>query len=155
AERLFEKPRAEIERLTWGRPLSTDKPVEIPLTDEKGESLRILECHAGEIYWENESAYIVSMHDVTDRKKLDELKDDFVSSVSHELRTPLTIVREGASQVVDGLHGAVNEAQKKFLTKVVDAARRLGRMIDNLLDVSKLEAGKMALSREQVDMGEV
>ncbi|OQA55662.1 MAG: Alkaline phosphatase synthesis sensor protein PhoR [Candidatus Omnitrophica bacterium ADurb.Bin277] len=86
-------------------------------------------------------------HDVTRRKQYDELKDEFVGTVSHELRTPLTVVREGTAQLQDGLFGPVSGEQKELLSMVLDNIDRLTRIINDLLDVSRLEAGQIRLKR--------
>jgi PAS domain S-box-containing protein/diguanylate cyclase (GGDEF)-like protein len=91
-------------------------------------------------------------HDVTRHKQYEQLKDEFISTVSHELRTPLTIVREGVSQIRDELLGPVPDNQKAFLDMVLQNSDRLGRIIEELLDVSKLEAGKVRLHRKLCDM---
>lgn len=90
--------------------------------------------------------------DITERKRLESLKDEFVSTVSHELRTPLTIIREGVSQVYEGILGAVNDDQRRFLAMSLEGIDRLGRVVDDLLDISKIEASKMRLKKEIVDM---
>ena len=85
-------------------------------------------------------------------KELDQLKSNFVSVVSHELRTPLNIIKEGVSQILEGLCGEANERQKTILTYVLNNSDRLTRIIDELLDISKLEAGKVKLHRSLMDI---
>lgn len=101
------------------------------------------------------SALSAILHDVTRRKHYEQLKDEFISTVSHELRTPLTVVREGVSQIRDELFGPVPEAQKPLLDMVLQNSDRLGRIIEELLDVSRLEAGKVRLLRKLCDIAEV
>jgi signal transduction histidine kinase/CheY-like chemotaxis protein len=85
-------------------------------------------------------------------KKFDQLKSDFVSTVSHELRTPLSISTEGINLVLDGIVGPVNEEQKDLLRTAKDNLSRLNSIINDLLDISKIEAGKITLKRGLVDM---
>ncbi|MCX6571246.1 MAG: ATP-binding protein [Candidatus Aminicenantes bacterium] len=85
-------------------------------------------------------------------QKLDQLKSDFVSTVSHELRSPLTVTREAISQVLDGVCGEINEEQKQFLFMSIEGIDRLARLIENLLDISKIESHKIDLKRELVDI---
>lgn len=94
-------------------------------------------------------SYVV---DITERKQLERWKDDFVSIISHELRTPLSIVKQGISLLVDEVPGSINLTQKKVLTVSRDNIDRLARMINNLLDISKLRAGGVQLVRERVDL---
>lgn len=90
--------------------------------------------------------------DVTERKRIEQLKDEFVSTVSHELRTPLTVIKEGVSQVLEGILGEINENQRRFLDISLEGIDRLARIVDDLLDISKIEAGKFELRRELVDV---
>ena len=85
-------------------------------------------------------------------QELDKLKSNFISAVSHELRTPLTVTKEGICLVLDGIPGEINEKQKEILAVARDNVDRLTRMINNLLDISKIEAGKIELKRELVDV---
>ncbi len=93
--------------------------------------------------------------DVTRYQKYEELKDEFVSTVSHELRTPLTVVREGIAQMRDGLVGELTQEQDSFLDMVLRNAERLARIIEELLDVSRLEAGKVRLHRSLCNIVDV
>ena len=74
--------------------------------------------------------------------KLSDAKSEFVSTVSHELRTPLTAVMEGLSLVEDGTLGPLNSEQRRFLVLVKNNTKRLADLINNLLDLSKIEAGR-------------
>jgi len=94
-------------------------------------------------------------HDVTRYKHYDQLKGEFISTVSHELRTPLTVIREGISQIRDELLGPVPDNQKAFLDMVLQNSDRLGRIIEELLDVSRLEGGQVNLHRRRCDLVEV
>ena len=87
-----------------------------------------------------------------DLQRLDRLKSDFITTVSHELRTPIGIMREGVSQVMEGLHGGLNQEQKNCLSKSLNHIDRLTRIVNSILDVSKLEAGKIGLKIELIDL---
>jgi len=84
--------------------------------------------------------------------KLDTLKSEFVSVVSHELRTPLSIIKEGVSLVLDRVTGEINPTQSKILTTSKDNIDRLSRIINSLLDISKIESGKVELKKKAVDL---
>ena len=88
-------------------------------------------------------------------KKLDQLKSDFVSTVSHELRTPLSITTEGINLILDGVTGPVNEMQKDLLQTSKESLVRLNTIINDLLDISKIEAGKIELRKGFVDLKEI
>jgi PAS domain S-box-containing protein len=78
-------------------------------------------------------------------KELDRMKSDFVSNVSHELRTPLTAIKGSVDNMLDGITGSLNEKQTRYLERIKSNADRLGRLITDLLDLSKIEAGKIEL----------
>lgn len=88
-------------------------------------------------------------------KKLDKLKSEFVSVVSHELRTPLSIIKEGISLVLDGITGKTNSKQDKILNTSKDNIDRLARIINNLLDISKIESGKIELDKKLIDLNDL
>lgn len=85
-------------------------------------------------------------------QELDQLKSEFVSTVSHELRTPLSITKEGINLVIDGIPGKINEKQAKILGTARDNVDRLARIINSLLDISKIEAGKIEIKRSLTNM---
>jgi len=76
-------------------------------------------------------------------EELYKIKSDFTSTVSHELRTPLTAIKEGITLVADGSAGALNDDQRNFLSIAKNNVDRLNRLINDVLDFSKLEAKKM------------
>jgi PAS domain S-box-containing protein len=95
--------------------------------------------------------YTCLIHDVTARRKVDNLKDEFVSTVSHELRTPLTSIT-GALGLLVG--GAIPNLPIKALDLLVIAknnAERLGRLVNDILDIEKLEFGKLQLDITNCD----
>ncbi len=79
----------------------------------------------------------------------------FADHVSHEFRTPLTVVKEFATLVRDGLAGEVNSQQREFLAIVNDRCDDLAILVDDMLDVSKLDAGMLSVWRRKTDLGEV
>lgn len=82
-------------------------------------------------------------------KNLYETADQFVDHVSHEFRTPLTVIREYSTIICDGLVGPVTEQQKEFLNTISDRTDDLANMVDDMLDVSKLEAGLLSVCRRE------
>ena len=91
-------------------------------------------------------------------KKLSKLYDqahEFVDNVSHEFRTPLTVVKEYTSLIRDGLVGEVNEQQQRLLNVVEDRADDLNIMVDDMLDVSKLESGMLGAWRRNSSVEEI
>jgi PAS domain S-box-containing protein len=88
-------------------------------------------------------------------KEAMEVKSNFTSMVSHELRTPLAAIKTGVKLVLDGLAGEVNSEQRDFLSIVKNNVDRLDRLINNVLDLQKLEAGKIQFNITPNDINEV
>ncbi|MDP8297292.1 MAG: ATP-binding protein [Candidatus Orphnella occulta] len=88
-------------------------------------------------------------------KKLDQAKNDFVSMVSHELRTPLAIMEEFASIVLDEIPGKLTKDQREYINIIKGNVDRLARLINNLLDISKIEARRVEIKKVLVDMAEL
>ncbi len=95
--------------------------------------------------------------DIANRKlkKLDKMKSDFISLVSHELRTPLTSIKGYASILMDEKLGNLNPSQKERLAKIGKHSSSLASLVNNLLDVSRIESGKVEMNIEQVSIKEV
>jgi PAS domain S-box-containing protein len=93
--------------------------------------------------------------DITDERMLDRLKSDFVGTVSHELRTPLSAIKGFLELVVDGEAGPINETQREFLDIAVRNSDRLGALINDLLDVSRIESDRLEMKSEPVDLAAV
>ena len=83
-------------------------------------------------------------------KQMDRLKSQFLAHVSHELRTPLTSITGFTDNMLEGLAGSLSEKQQQYLTRMKANGGRLARMIANLLDLSRIEAGKLELTLEDV-----
>jgi signal transduction histidine kinase/DNA-binding response OmpR family regulator len=89
---------------------------------------------------------------VADLRKLDELKTEFLSTVSHELRTPLTSIGGYVKLLASGDAGPVTETQKEFLYIIDTNVVRLTHLINDILDVEKMESGKMQLEKVPQDL---
>lgn len=92
------------------------------------------------------------IRDITERKRVEALKDELIGNVSHELRTPLTVIRECISQMIEGLFGEPSQKQKYYLAKILQNVDRLTHLIENFLDVSKIEEGNTGINRQRVDL---
>lgn len=96
------------------------------------------------------------MNELNERlRELYAIKSDFTSMVSHELRTPLTAIMEGITLVLDGTAGPIAAAQREFLGLAQKDVRRLTRLINNVLDLAKLETGKLSYVMEEHDLREI
>jgi PAS domain S-box-containing protein len=93
--------------------------------------------------------------DITERKQLDQMKDDFVGTVSHELRTPLTAIKGFIELVADGDAGPLTEAQREFLEIASRNTDRLGSLINDLLDINRIEAQRFEIRLDPTDLAAV
>ena len=150
---------------------------EMHVTDKGGRSVPIMTCGAplrdadGNI-----TGYVEVLRDVTELakvtdelrrantelevvnaelRKVDQLKTDFLNIASHELRTPLTSIKGFAGVLADGMLGELNEKQKDALLKVVSNSDRMTRLINNMLDISKIRSGKLEMNITRLDLSEL
>jgi two-component system phosphate regulon sensor histidine kinase PhoR len=91
------------------------------------------------------------LHDLTRERELSQLKSDFVSKASHELRTPLSSIRAYVEMLVDG-EASDEKARQEFYRIMQNETERLSRLIDNMLNISRIEAGIVQIDRENVDI---
>jgi two-component system, OmpR family, phosphate regulon sensor histidine kinase PhoR len=98
---------------------------------------------------------VTVFHDVTSFKELDEMKNDFVGMVSHELRSPLAAIKQQHAVILDGLAGDLTPKQRELLSRAHDKIQGLLDLINDLLDVAKMEAGHGQLEQVPLDLGEV
>src|SRR6185312_7923307 len=99
----------------------------------------------------SEASAIVVAQDVTRFHRIDELKSDMVATVSHELKTPLTSLRMATHLLLERGTGPLTEAQRELVTTARDDTERLRAMVEDLLDVVRIEAEAGALHRVLVE----
>ena|SRR3989344_2710376 len=85
-------------------------------------------------------------------QEMGKLKDEFVSLASHELRTPMTAIKGSISTILDGYAGEISPQAREFLTSAYNENDRLVRLVNNLLNISRIEAGKLTFSYSQIDI---
>ncbi|ACB83849.1 ATP-binding protein [Natranaerobius thermophilus] len=95
---------------------------------------------------------ITLIQDITKLKKVDELKSQFVSTVSHEFRTPLTSINMSIGLLLDKIPGDINDDQKELLQVIQEDSERLNRLVNELLDLSRIESGKMQMDFDYYDI---
>lgn len=86
-------------------------------------------------------------------EQADRLRSEFLSHVSHELRTPLTSIKGFLQNLLDGLTGPLNDKQRGYLARMLDNSERLIRMIEDLLDRTRIQSGRLDLAPTEVDLG--
>jgi two-component system sensor histidine kinase GlrK len=85
-------------------------------------------------------------------RRVDEMKEEFIATISHELRSPLTSVREAASLLGDGVPGPLNPKQRRLVSIVASSADRLLRLVNQILDFSRMRAGMQPIRQDRVDV---
>jgi two-component system phosphate regulon sensor histidine kinase PhoR len=100
---------------------------------------------------ENEACVVFVFHDVTELRRLEKIRKDFVANVSHELRTPLTSIKGYVEALLDGGKDDPFEASK-FLDIILKQSDRLNLIIEDLLELSKIESGQITLKAEPLEL---
>jgi len=98
---------------------------------------------------------VTVLEDITAFKQLDQMKSDFLNMVAHELRSPLVSIRQQNTVLLEGLAGPIGEKQHEFLGKGVKKIDSLLELINDLLNIAKIEAGKAIQHQVPIDIGEV
>jgi len=111
--------------------------------DLRYEEARIVPCGPDEV--------LVIIRDISDRYQIDRLKDEFISVVSHELRTPLTAIRGSLGMLNMGVLDDEPETVKQMLQVALNSSDRLVRLVNDILDLERLESGKVQLMMEPCD----
>ncbi len=93
--------------------------------------------------------------DITERQALERMKDEFISVVSHELRTPLTSIHGGLGLISSGLVTPESENGRRILEIAAESTERLVRLVNDILDLERLQSGKMKLSRQRLCAAEL
>lgn len=117
---------------------------------------RVVLVHLAPVIWHTEFLGTVSIfRDITHEVEVDRLKSEFVTTVSHELRTPMTSIRGYVDVLLMGAAGALTEGQSHFLGIIKNNTERLNILVNDLLDISRIEAGRVNLSFQLVDMHDI
>jgi len=96
---------------------------------------------------------VASLRDISERKRIERVKDDIISTVSHELRTPLTSVVGSLGLLRAGNVGTLPEEAARLVEIAENNSRRLIRLINDMLDIDRIESGKLHVARDPIDLG--
>lgn len=148
---------------TWMQTINdwSNDPISYQIGDSYAEQLeledgRIALVHLAPVILQNDFLGTVSIfRDITHEVEVDRLKSEFVATVSHELRTPMTSIRGYVDILLMGAAGALNENQSHFLHIVKNNTERLNILVNDLLDISRIEAGRVTLSPQPLDLRDV
>ncbi|MDT9600674.1 ATP-binding protein [Sphingosinicella rhizophila] len=100
----------------------------------------------------NGTRYLAVIRDLTDRKQIEQMKSEFVSTVSHELRTPLTSIMGSLGMLAGGAAGTLPDKAARLIDIAFSNSERLVRLINDILDIEKIEAGRMNFSVHAVPL---
>jgi PAS domain S-box-containing protein len=117
---------------------------------------RLLELFSAPVLYDGRFlGRLFGFRDVTQERELDRMKTEFVSQVSHELRTPLTAIKGFTEMLLDGDAGDVNDEQQEYLNIVKSNVDRLVALINDLLDISRIESGRIKLDLGPINLSEI
>ncbi|MGC9521068.1 MAG: GAF domain-containing protein [Anaerolineae bacterium] len=123
--------------------------------DEAEREFMRTACANISIALETASLYRNAQETAEKLKEVDELKNQFMANMSHELRTPLNSIIGFSRVMLKGIDGPLTDVQKTDLSAIYDSGRHLLNLINDILDISKINAGKMEVAFEPVDLGEM
>jgi len=139
-------------RVTGVLDLQSDRPDEFHSDD-----IAVLQTLADQIAIaiDNARSYELSQQAVREMREVDRLKSQFLANMSHELRTPLNSIIGFSRVIIKGIDGPVTELQQQDLTAIYNSGQHLLALINDILDLAKIEAGKMELAFDEVNMNDV
>lgn len=113
------------------------------------------DCEWSVVWSNDEKSLMCVVHDITERKQIDQMKRDFVAMVSHDLRTPLTSIQMVHSLLSAGAYGELSEDGKESVEGAQDCCDRLITLVNDLLDLERMESGRMDLSLESIPLSDI
>ena len=167
AQALFGRGSTQLVGEDFGHALAPGEHTEIEVVRRDGNTI-VAELRLVRIDWEGDPASLVSLRDVTDRREAEErarllieeqqarieaesasqAKSEFLAMMSHELRTPLNAIL-GYSELLDlGLAGPITDAQRQQLRRIGASGRHLLGLVNEVLDLARVEAGRLAVRHE-------
>ncbi|WP_051356721.1 response regulator [Azorhizobium doebereinerae] len=109
----------------------------------------------GEMRASGGRSLLAVLHDITERKRAEVMKNEFVSTVSHELRTPLTSIAGSLGLLAGGATGTLPERAQRLVTIAAQNCQRLVRLINDILDIEKMQSATITFARQTVSLAEV
>jgi PAS domain S-box-containing protein len=149
---LATKKWVEAIRQWTGSPTAPN-PLESYIEAIELDNGRIIAVNLAPVYWRSTFLGTVSIfRDITTEVRFDRMKSEFVANVSHELRTPMTSIKGYVDIMLMGASGDLNEKQVHFLEIIRSNTQRLNVLVNDLLDVSRLESGSINLNFQEIDL---
>jgi signal transduction histidine kinase len=153
ATRLFDEGSDGLVGRGLPFPITSAKMQQIDISSLSGQ--RTGEVRVAACQWCDAPAHLVAIRDITERKRIERLKDEFVSMVSHELRTPLTSIVGALGLLVGKAAGGLPEQASRLLTVALKNSQRLTRLVNDILDINRMECGEVVFQPKYVDIRSV
>ncbi|HVA66040.1 MAG TPA: ATP-binding protein [Elusimicrobiota bacterium] len=163
AKALFFRNEGQIIGKPFPYPLPEDRLGELKIPAQDGGE-RSAEVRISEIEWEEQPARLASIRDITDlrrieqlkaevleSRRMDKIKDNLMSAVSHGMRSPLTIIKAAAGNLKQGLTGPLPAKQAEMVSLQYKNILRLEKIVDNILDLSRLESDRAEIKALAID----
>lgn len=128
--------------------------LEFPIIQKNGEQVWI-SCSFTKIGTENDHKIVIFARNINESKKVEQMRSDFISIASHELRTPLTVIAGYLSLLLGGKVGKLTDKQENFVKQIYDDTQSLSSLVEDLLDVSRLDTGKFRLHKTPLSLGDI
>lgn len=151
AMRLFGREASELLGMNLGMPIRSVDQVELSLLPVSDGHSCTVEIRSVEVQWQGKPAHLLSLMDITERKLVEQMKDEFLSIASHELRTPLTSIRGALGLLVSGQLGTFTEQGQNMVEIAVSNTERLTRLLDDILNLERIESGRTPVVKQQCD----
>jgi PAS domain S-box-containing protein len=128
--------------------------IELLLVQRSGEKVWT-SCSFTNIQSEDSPLHVIFARNIDQFKKVEQMRSDFISIASHELRTPLTVIAGYLSLLIGGKVGKLNDKQLNFVKQIYEDTLSLASLVEDLLDVSRLDSGKFRLHKSAMSIDEV
>lgn len=168
AEELLGRPGRDLVGRYFGFPLVTGDATEIEIVRPDREVV-VVELRCAELEWDGEPAAVASLRDVTERwqtveqqehvigrlRELDRLKTEFVSMVSHDLRSPMATITGFADTLRLNWDAFSDDHKREILERISRSTSQLSRFVENVLQVSQIEAGRLTYDIQAMDVAQL
>ena len=150
AQALYHELRTRLERKDASQPLQSGV-----VRLEAGN--RVLVVHITPLVTASGEApgLVAALRDISREAEVERLKNEFISTVSHELRTPMTSIKGYTDLLFLGMAGGLTDAQRSFLQIIKSNADRLTALVNDILDISRIETGRLRLTIESLNLGQI
>ena len=151
-EALYQNILPNVERVLAGQPVSYERTQRSAVLGERDYAVNYVPRYEAENQQGKVTGFFVMATDITDMKRMDRMKSEFVSTVSHELRTPLTSIRGSLGLIAGGVAGPLPPVAQGLVDIAKNNCERLIRLINDILDIEKIESGQMRLTLQTVSL---